>query len=122
VVALHAGLPPKAPKELQRQLRHAELDLAIDHRLGQDFPPQRRRALWEIAEQVEQRRKRLALRLLLNIVRTGSLERSANRLAQDMIEAYGRVLTPTELEAFFGEAEARDPHLPARPDARPSAG
>jgi hypothetical protein len=116
VIALHVGLPPDPPKERQRQLRRAELDLAIDHRLGRDFPLERRRALWEIQEQVERRRKRLVFRLLLSLVRTGSLERAANRLARNTVAAYGRVLTPAELDAFFGEAEARDPHLPARPD------
>jgi hypothetical protein len=102
------------PRAVRREIRRAELDLAIDHRLGRDFPPPRRQALWEVAEQVERRRMRLVPRLLLNIVRTGSLERAADRLARDMVAAYGRVLTPAELEAFFGEDEARDPQLPAR--------
>jgi hypothetical protein len=122
VVALHAGLPPNPPKECQRELRRAELDLAIDHRLGRDFPLPRRRDLWEIQERVERRRKRLVFRLLLDIVRTGSLERGANRLARDTVAAYGRVLTPGELDAFFGEAEARDPRLPARADVAPPGG
>jgi hypothetical protein len=121
VVELHEGLPPNPPKEVQRQLRRAELELAIDHRLGRDFPPERREALWKIQEQVERRRKRLVFRLLSNIVRTGSLERAADRLAQDTVAAYGRVLTPAELDAFFGEAETRDPDT-APPDVASSGG
>lgn len=87
-----------------------ELELAIDHRLGMDFPPERRRELWEIRERVERRRKRLVFQLLSNIVRTGSLERAAERLARDTMAAYGRVLTPSELEAFFGESVNDEPH------------
>ena len=112
VVALHAGLPPNPPKDVQRRLLRAELDLAIDHRLGVDFPPERRRALWEIQEQIERRRKRLVFRLLTNIVRTGSLERAAERLARDTMAAYGRVLTPSELETFFGESESDETRAP----------
>jgi hypothetical protein len=110
IVALYAGLPPHPPKDVQRRLLRLELDLAIDHRLGVDFPLERRRALWEIRERVERRRKRLVFQLLSNIVRTGSLERAAERLARDTMAAYGRVLTPSELESFFGDSVSDEPH------------
>jgi hypothetical protein len=112
IVALHVGLPPIPSQEQQRQVRRAELDLAIDHRLGLDFPSERRNALWAIQEKVEKRRGRLVFRYLLRKLLPGSVEKGASGLAGYLMAEYGKVLTREELECFFGEAEARDPQLP----------
>jgi hypothetical protein len=119
IVALHVGLPPIPSAEQQRQVRRAELDLAIDHRLGLDFPSERRNALWAIQERVEKRRGRLVFHYLLRKLLPGFLERGASGLAGYLVAEYGKVLTREELDRFFGEAEARDPQLPInRPSER----
>ncbi len=87
-------------KDRDRDLRQAELNLAIDHRLGRDFPADRRRILWEAHERSERRRRRLVLRSLLG---KRSIEGAANSLARDLVRAYAQVLTRTELKAFFGD-------------------
>ena len=62
IVELHRGLPPMPTDEQDRQVRRMALDLAIDHRLGCDFPPERRESLWAVQQRVEKKRLWLALK------------------------------------------------------------
>lgn len=97
-----------------RELRRAELDLAIDHRLGRDFPKERRERLWEVAQDVERRRLRLIGKHLLGRMlrrRQPGPEKAANRLAGWMVDHYAEVLDERELEAFF-ELGGGKPALP----------
>jgi hypothetical protein len=103
VVALHESAAGRG-KDRDRELRRAELNIEVDHRLGQDFPSDRRRLLWAAHEQAERRRRRLPLRFLFGLLRTGSIEGAAESLARDLVKAYAKVLTPTELHTFFGDA------------------
>jgi hypothetical protein len=102
VVALHTSAAVYG-KDRDKELRRAELNLALDHRLGQDFPADRRRMLWEAQERIERHRRGLALRSLLGLMRTRSIEGAAHRLARDLVRAYAQVLTRAELEAFFSD-------------------
>src|SRR5262249_57312564 len=56
VVDLHRGMSPMPTREEDRALRRRALDLAIDHRLGRNFPRDRREALWKASERVESKR------------------------------------------------------------------
>ena len=103
IVALHKNLPPVPSTEQQRQIRRAELELAIDYRLGTDFPSDRRDALWMVHERVAQRRGRLMLWHFVRRILPGALERRANRLVGYLEREYAKVLTATELEQFLGE-------------------
>lgn len=102
VVALHTSAAEKGESR-ERRLRFAELNIMIDHRLGQDFPADRRRMLWEANEQAERRRRRLPFRFVIGLLRTRSVEAATEHLADDLVEAYAKVLTPRELQAFFGD-------------------
>jgi hypothetical protein len=111
LVALYAGLPPVPSKEQQRQVRTAALNLAIDYRLGRDFPEERRRALASVDARVEKRVGRLILWRLVRKIFPRSLDRHATGVAGYLVSEYGEVLTPEELTRFFGEPEARNPRL-----------
>ena len=115
IVALHSGLPPVPSREQRRAVRRRELELAIDHRLGSDFPRARRDALWAVQQKVERRRLSLVFKYLLRRFFAKSLLRDARSLAGYLIEAYGTVLSKAELERFFGEEEVRHPSLPVEP-------
>ena len=52
ILSLYKGLPPMPNPDQDRKVRRLELDLAIDHRLGQNFPGARRSALWEVQERI----------------------------------------------------------------------
>jgi hypothetical protein len=115
LVALHSALPPVPTRAQRTATRRAELELAIDRRLGVGFPQDRREALWAVAERVERRRLGLVLLYLLRRLVPGLLPRGARSLARFLVRDYGKVLTPDELVAFFGEDEVRNPDLPAGP-------
>ncbi len=112
IVALYSELPPVPSKKQRREVRRQELNLAIDHRLGCDFPRSRRDALWAVQQKVERRRIRLMFKYLLRRFFTKSFSKDAQGLAGYLVEAYGTVLNQTELEYFFGEEEVRSPALP----------
>jgi len=119
VVQLHEGGPPVPSRGEDRDLRRAELDLAIDHRLGRDFPAERRERLWEVAQDVERRRLRLIGKHLLGRVlrrREPGPAKAANRLAGWMVDHYAEVLDERELEAFF-ELGGEEPRLPVDVEA-----
>ena len=87
-------------------IRRKELNLAIDYRLGQNFPLEKRDALWAIMQQLEKRRLCLMLRygLCFFLCRNRiprHLPKSANILAGFMLKEFSNVLTEEELHSFF---------------------
>jgi hypothetical protein len=116
IVALHRGLPPMPTAEQDREVRRQELDLAIDHRLGRDFPRERREALWAAKERVEKSRLRLGATFLLKRLFGKSVTRQAQGLAGYMVDEYAKVLSPPELERFFGLKGGQRPALPVDRD------
>jgi hypothetical protein len=111
VKRLHASLPDLPTKAQDREVRRRELDLAIDHRLGIDFPAARRDALRAIQERLERRRLRLVLTLWLRRLLPGRRERDVDGLAAHAIDAYASALSRDELESFLGvsSGNGRDP-------------
>lgn len=112
IVALYAGLPPSPDKEEEISIRRRELDLTIDHRLGQDFPKDRREALWSIQQRVEKKRLRLMFQWLLHFISYRWVYSRANKLAGFLVDEYAKVLTKEELRAYFNLDEDERPTLP----------
>jgi hypothetical protein len=112
IIELHRGLPPMPTEEQDRQVRRMALDLSIDHRLGRDFPQERRELLWAIQQRVEKRRLWLALKYPFRRLFAKSLARGAQGLAGYLVDEYAGVLTQAELKSFFGLEEGQRPALP----------
>jgi len=112
IVELHRGLPPMPTKEQDRDVRRQELELAIDHRLGRDFPPERREALWAAKERVEKKRLWLGVKFVFRKLMPKSLAKSVDALAGYMVDEYAKVLSKDELNSFFGLREGERPTLP----------
>ena len=112
IVALRRRLPPISTAEQDREVLLQELDLAIDHRLGREFPRARREALWAAKERVEKKRLRLGATFLFKRLFGKSVTRQAQGLAGYMVDEYAKVLSPRELERFFGLKGGRRPTLP----------
>lgn len=112
IIELHRGLRPMPTKDQDRELRRRELELAIDHRLGRDFPRERREALWVIKERVEKRRLWLGVKFMVKKLFAKSINSEAQGLAAYMVDEYAKVLTKGELKSFFGLAEGERPTLP----------
>jgi hypothetical protein len=112
IIELHRGLPPMPTEEQDRQVRRMALDLAIDHRLGRDFPQERRELLWAIQQRVEKRRLWLALAYPFRRFFSKTLACGAKSLAGYLVDEYAKVLTRSELKSFFGLDEGQRPTLP----------
>lgn len=112
IIALYANQPPTPSKEQDRRLRRKSLDLAIDYRLGCDFPQPRRDALWAVQEKLERKRLRFFFKYLLLRLFASDLRRDASGLAQYVVNQYATILSKAECDAFFGANESRNPALP----------
>lgn len=112
IIELHSNQPPAPSREQDKQIRRQELELAIDHRLGRDFPSHRREALWSIQQRVERKRLRLLFKYLLRRFFAKGLARDAQGLASYLVDEYAKVLNKAELESYFGKEEAQRPALP----------
>jgi hypothetical protein len=105
ITRLYGDLPPAPNREQEKQVQRQELDIAIDYRLGQDFPHSRREALWAIQQEVEKKRFRLVFKHILKWVFAKSLARDAQGLADYLVDEYAKVLNEAELESYFGRGE-----------------
>ena len=112
IVDLHRGLPPVPTRSQDREVRRRALDLAIDHRLGQDFPRDRREALWAASERVDRSRMRLGLRYLIEALLRPTRRRHAEALTRTLAAEYSKVLSPVEVERFLGVEAGQHPTLP----------
>lgn len=117
IVELHSHLPAMPGKEEDRQVRQKALNFAIDHRLGINFPQEKRARLWNIAERMEGKRLKLAAKHFLGGLFRRSridpeLAKNANLLTGFMVEAYSEVLDERELRRFFGLEGGEQPSLP----------
>ncbi len=112
IIELHLNLPPLPAKALDREVRRQELDLAIDHRLGQNFPRHRRDALWAIQQRIERKRLWLIVKYFFRRFLAKRLAYDIQGLAGYLVNEYANVLSNAELERYFGVEEARHPALP----------
>jgi len=112
IIELHRGLPPMPTTDQDREVRRRELELAIDHRLGRDFPRERREALWAAKERVEKKRLWLGVKFLVKKLFAQNVNREAQGLAGYMVDEYATVLNTAELESFFGLKKGQRPVLP----------
>lgn len=112
VTELYLGLPDNPSTEEEQRAQRQEFDLRIDHRLGTRFPDERREALWRVNVRMSRRPIRMLLAWQLGRVLPRLLAAAARRMASKVIEEYRSVLTPQELELFFGGDEIAAPGLP----------
>ncbi len=88
IIELHRDLPPMPSEQQDRQKRRMALNLAIDHRLGREFPQERRELLWAIQQRVEKRRLWLAFKYPFRRIFAKTLARGAQGLAGYLVDEY----------------------------------
>ena len=95
IVALYADGPAMPDRDEDLRLRRAEFELAVDHRLGTAFPPDRRERLWVAQESVAQHR---LWHLFKGLFAPGD---HSDPLARALIGACARELDAAELRAYL---------------------
>jgi hypothetical protein len=95
IIELHRGLPSMPSEDQDRQVRRMALDLAIDHRLGCDFPQARRESLWAIQQRTEKRRLWFALKYPLRRLFAKRLARGDQDRTQTVFQPQGRAASGT---------------------------
>ncbi|HET6841121.1 MAG TPA: hypothetical protein VFK06_05460 [Candidatus Angelobacter sp.] len=112
ILNLYRSLPPLPSPDQDTEVRRQELDLAIDHRLGRNFPEERRSALWAAQQRVERKRLLLGIKYFLRRIASTFFARNAQFLAGYAAEEYATVLSPEELRHFLDLKEGESPTLP----------
>lgn len=108
--------PSAGPADLERRVRTVELDLAIDRRLGVDFPREARVQLHQSRERVEARRANLTQRLLRNEVTRTEFATGLQEIVDDVVRELSAVLTPDEAKALLGVSDLGRVTLALDPD------
>ncbi len=116
IADLYAGMPPVPSRVEDVRLRRRELDLRIDHRLGCEFPAERREALWLAQQQIErQRLQNMGRAFLANLLPAGR-RAVAGSMSRFLVKAYRGVLSPPELERFLNLGKGEPVPLPVDDD------
>ena len=108
--------PSASRAELDRRVRRLEVDLAIDRRLGVDFPPEKRAELLEIRERVDKQRRRLVFRMIGRAISRRNFADEMQGLVKSMVHELSSGLTEDELSRFLGIRDASEAALPLDPD------
>lgn len=99
-VRIRSEYPPIVKRAQQREIMRRELDLAIDYRLGVDFPSGRREALWRSHRRLDSLiLARLAFGFIMNP------RDPASYLLRTQAKAYSGVLSVTEASLMLGIEE-----------------
>lgn len=102
IVNLYKELPALPSKQQEQEIRKKELFLSIDHRLGKQFPQEKRELLWKIQEKIEKKRLCLAMLNVIHFIPNCLLGSKVNKLTDYMISEYIKVLGLEETKVFFG--------------------
>lgn len=100
IVALYADGSAMPDRDEDLRLRRAEFELAVDHRLGTAFPPDRRERLWVAQESVAQHR---LWHLVKGLFAPGD---RSDPLTHALIAACARQLDAGELRAYLALPES----------------
>lgn len=110
------GQPSAAPHALEEQIKEGEFQLTIDHKLGINFPPEKRKALWAAKQRVETQRLRLIGKYLKTSLKKREFADGMQIMIERTMEEFAKVLTPEELSAFMSLREGEKLVLPIDPD------
>lgn len=102
ICALYLDNPGSDPTVLRRK----ELELTIDHKLGLEFPAERRDRLWDIQQRIEKRRIRLLASSLLVRLWSGLLPRRFTKLLDFVYAEHRKELSDQEFMMYFSEFES----------------
>jgi hypothetical protein len=94
-----SGPMPTAAQDRERMWQ--ELNLMIDYRLGTAFPRDRRERLWVLRKELERKRLRLGLWMLVKRVFSGREKPNREWSGDLIIRHYSKALDPEELKAFL---------------------
>lgn len=110
------GQPPGARGDIEQSIKDAEFDLAIDYKLGRNFPQEKRAALHAAKRRAEKRRLRLVGRFIRNSIRDRGFASGMQLWLEQLSEEFSKVLSPQELNAFMELKEGETPVFPIEAD------
>jgi hypothetical protein len=102
--------------DVAQALKDGEFNLAIDHKLGKNFPAEKRQALLEAKRRAEKQRLRLVGRFIRKCVRERKFASGMQVWLEHLAEAFSKVLSAEELNAFISERPGEKPIFPIEAD------
>ena len=102
--------------DIEQVVKEGEFNLAIDHKLGRNFPAEKREALLQAKRRAEKQRLRLVGRFIRKSLRDREFASGMQVWLEQLAEAFSQVLSPEELDAFMERAPGEKPVFPIEPD------
>jgi hypothetical protein len=109
------GRLPATPGKLEQAIGEREFNLAIDYKLGTNFPEAKRKALLEAKRRGEKRRLRLVSRFIHKSIQQRAFADGMQVWLEQLADEFSKVLTPQELNAFMALEEGERPVFPIEP-------
>jgi hypothetical protein len=113
--AVREAAPSASPAEIDQRVRALENDLAIDRWLGVEFPADRRGAVLQARTRVEERRSRLAARLLAHEISPTEFASGMQGIVDQLVDELSSILAPEEVKALLGVPSLDAATLPLDP-------
>ncbi|MBT9612215.1 MAG: hypothetical protein IV108_02995 [Burkholderiales bacterium] len=107
---------PGAQGDITQALKTAEFNLAIDYKLGRNFPQEKRTALLAAKRRAEKQRLRLAGKFLQKSIRDKAFASGMQVWVEQLAEEFSKILSPQELNAFMELQAGEKPVLPIEAD------
>ena len=102
IIALYDQYPAMPTKKQDEMLRKATLDLTIDHRLGIEFPREKRNQLWSIQKDIDKKRFWIGAKYFVKSLLPGdSHTLHEEELIACVLEKYRTVLNKQEIKQYF---------------------
>lgn len=110
------GLLPGAQGDIEQALKTAEFNLAIDYKLGINFPQEKRAALLAAKRRAEKQRLRLVGKFLQKSIREKSFASGMQIWVEHLAAEFSKVLSPQELNVFMELQAGGKPVFPIEAD------
>jgi hypothetical protein len=104
VIALYTGMNPSPSDREFMEIRRKEINLQIDHKLGVDFPAEKREAVWDVVARLEKKRIGMALGVMVRqaLGRKVDINAELAKVVDEMITKTGKILDKEDMVRFFG--------------------
>src|SRR5262245_13756500 len=110
-----ADLPSASPEDLDRRLRRLAFDLAIDRRIGVDFPRDAREKLIGVRERVDEERRSLTGRMLRREISREEFAEGLQKAVEVLVADLRAELSPDEVKDLLGVPTLAAAALPLDP-------
>ena len=101
VRSLYLTLAKRDGPVSEEEVRHAEFDLLISHKLGIGFSRDRRKHLWNVQKNIQQKMGQSVSGFLLRSLSPNRYAQRLQKIIDEAVTEYKKILTEEEIQELF---------------------